>query len=200
MHIIFNNTNIDKNLFYKKNYKRNEIIFSDNEFCNQVGFVESGNISIVTSTFSENEYEINNISDNGFFGAFILFSKNPYYLGTAITTKNTQIIFFTKENLLTAFQDKIFLQNYLSLIATSTLKIQNKIKVLSQKNIRDKIMFILLENYKRNRTKTFVIQNKIQLANYLNIPRPSLSRELMLLKSDGIIDYNKYSITLKKSR
>lgn len=198
MHIIFNNTIISNNLYFRKTYKKDDIVFSENDLCNRIGFVENGNITIVTPTYSENEYEINSISENGFFGAFLLFSDKPFYLGTGIATKTTQVIYFTKENLLVAFQNQAFLNNYLLLTSKSTLKIQNKIKVLTQKTIKDKIIFILLENYKRERTPTLKIKSKLQLANYLNVPRPSLSRELILLKNENIIDYGKYFITLKK--
>jgi CRP-like cAMP-binding protein len=36
-----------------------------------------------------------------------------------------------------------------------------------------------------------------ELADYLNIPRPSLSREMGLMRDDGIIEYNGTQITIR---
>lgn len=194
MHIIFNNVSIESNLYKIVNYKKGDIIFSDGDSCNEVGFIEKGEISIVTNTYNENEYEINNISDNGFFGTYLLFSSKPFYLGTAIAKKNTKIIFFNKHNLLKAFENKTFLENYLALTSDTSIKMQQKIKVLSQGSIKEKIMFMLYQN---NGGK-ITFKTKEQLASYLNVPRPSLSRILIELQNEDIITYNRHEIILKK--
>ena len=198
MHIIFNNTNIDQNLFKIKKYKKDDIIFEDGIECKEIGFLESGSISIVTNTYLENEYEINHISDDGFFGAFLLFSDNPKYQGTAIATKASTVYYFNKNNLLKAFDDKNFLKNYLRLIGNSSLNIQNKIKILSQKSIREKILFILYQNQHNNKNNKYYIKSKEQFSRLLNVTRPSLSRELIKLQEEGIITFNRHYIELKK--
>ena len=197
MHIVFNNVTIDKSLYISKTYKKGEILFQDGEICKAVGFLESGSLSIVTNTYGENEYEINHISDNGFFGTYLLFSSTPKYLGTIIANKQSRVIFFNKDNLLKAFEDKIFLSNYLQLISNASIQLQNKVKVLSQRSIKEKILFILYQNYQSNNTPSYKIITKEILANYLNVTRPSLSRALIELQNEGIIDFDRHSITLK---
>lgn len=198
MHVIFDNTTISSSLYTIKYYKKNDIVFETNEECTSVGFLESGGISIVTPTFSEKEYEINQINENGFFGAFVIFTNYPFYLGTGIATKNSKVIYFSKINLLNALKNTEFLKNYLYLTTTTTKNIQTKVKILSQKSIEEKIMFLLNDNFQQNKSKTLSLKSKLKLANYLNIPRPSLSRELIRLQNKGLITYDRYSITLKK--
>ena len=197
MHIIFNNTNINPKLYKIRKYKKGDIIFEDGETCDRIGFLESGSISIVTNTYLGNEYEINNISDNVFFGTYLLFSNKPTYLGTAIANKQSVVYYFTKDNILKAFEDKVFLQNYLNMISNSSLVLQNKIKVLSQKSIREKILFILYQNYHTTGNSSYYIKSKEQLAHLINVERPSLSRELINLQNEGIITFDRYKITLK---
>ena len=74
---------------------------------------------------------------------------------------------------------------------------QEKIKVYSQNNIEDRILFYLFEESKKQNTKIIKIKSKENLALLLNIPRPSLSRSLIKLKEKSLIEYDKYSITLK---
>ena len=165
--------------------------------CNSIGLVEYGNITITTYTHNEKEYEIINISDNGIFGQNIIF-LNHDYLGTGIATKETKVIFITKNELLELFKNKQFSSNYLTIISNITLNIQRKIKLLSQKEIKDKIIFLLLENKRETKSNVFTFSTKEKLAAYLNITRPSLSRELINMKKDNLIDYDNKTITLKK--
>ena len=58
-------------------------------------------------------------------------------------------------------------------------------------------MFYLLSEQKRLNSNIIPINGKEQLAKYLNIPRPSLSRELINLKEKGIIDFDRYQIKIK---
>ena len=69
-------------------------------------------------------------------------------------------------------------------------------KLLSQKSIENKIMFYLYSEKKKRNTNVINIPSKEKLAQLLNIPRPSLSRELIKLKEKKIILYDKYKITI----
>lgn len=82
-------------------------------------------------------------------------------------------------------------------ISNDVIKIQNKIKVLSQKTVREKVLFYIKNEIKRTNSMTIYINSKEELAKIINIPRPTLSRELILLKNDGYIDYDKKTITYK---
>jgi hypothetical protein len=74
---------------------------------------------------------------------------------------------------------------------------QEKIKIYSQNNIEDRILFYLFEESKRTNSKTIKIKSKENLALLLNIPRPSLSRSLIKLKEKSLIDYGKHFIKLE---
>lgn len=195
MHIIFENTNINKKLYKVVTYKRNEVVFNEGSPCNEVGFVEEGLISIKTTTY-KNEYEINNIGPNSAYGLFLIFSDSKNYLGTAIALKQTKIYIFSRENLLSAFNDKDFLINYLRIHSNLSIQVQEKVKILSQGSIRDRILFLLISHYKENKDNVFKFKSKEILANYLCIPRPSLSRELSKLANDNIISFDRHNIIL----
>ena len=80
--------------------------------------------------------------------------------------------------------------------ANNYLKLQNRLKVLSQKSIREKILFYLEQKTEHKHTNKIYIHSKKELAEYLNIPRPSLSRELIKLQEENIISFNKHYIIL----
>lgn len=197
MHKIFENTNLDIKLPICT-YKKGEIVFNEGELATSIGLIINGNISVKTYTYYEKEYEINNISKDGIFGQFVVFSSKPFFVGTAVATKETQIMYISKDKLFEFFKNRIFFENYLSLVSAISITIQNKVKVLSQKEIKDKILFLLVNNLNQNKSDTIYISSKDKLARYLNVTRPSLSRELINMKNDELIDFGKHFIKLNK--
>ena len=113
-----------------------------------------------------------------------------------MAVKDTKLCIIPKDNWLKILENKTILKNYLEIISNKVFKIQSKVKILSQKSIREKILFYLISESKRLNKKKISIKSKESLALYLNVPRPSLSRELINLKNEAIIDFDRYSITL----
>ena len=85
----------------------------------------------------------------------------------------------------------------INIITQKNMEVRGRLKLLSQKTIEERIMFYLISEVKKEGTKKIKIKSKEDLAHTLNIPRPSLSRELIKLKEQGIINYNKNHIEIK---
>lgn len=197
-HPLFKNVDLRH---YKKQlnvtkYSTNSLLFQEGEECNSLGVILSGELTISTLTSLDKEYTINILHKNDIFGENLLFNKSDVFLGDGIITKDAEILFIPKNLLIDLFSNKTFLINYLSIISEKNTKLRERMKLLSQKSIADRIMFYLINEYKKTGNKKVSIISKEDLANKLNIPRPSLSRELINLKDEGLIDYNRYFITL----
>ena len=64
--------------------------------------------------------------------------------------------------------------------------------VLHRKNIRGRLLTYLTAEYRKQGTSTFEIPfNRQQLADYLNVDRSALSKELGKMKEEGILDFHK---------
>jgi CRP-like cAMP-binding protein len=75
--------------------------------------------------------------------------------------------------------------------------LNKKIEHISAKNIRGKISSYLLDIYRQSDNETITIPMKRhELADYLNVQRPSLSRELGSMRDSGIIEFNGSFITI----
>lgn len=197
-HPLFKNVNKDySNHFMIRNYKKETLIFNEKEECKYLALILEGEVHISTLTYNDKEYTISVLNKNDTFGEFLLFSNNTQYLGDIIASSNTKIAFIDKSNLLELLQDKVILENYLKLLSKKSMANQEKIKIYSQKNIEDRILFYLFEESKKKNSKIIKIKSKENLALLLNIPRPSLSRSLIKLKNESLIEYDKHSITLK---
>lgn len=197
-HPLFNNTSFNySNYLIIKEYNSKSLIFSEKEKCEYLALILEGEVHISTLTYKEKEYTITVLNKYDTFGEFLLFSDDPIYLGDIIVNPNTKIALISKNNLLTLLKDQNILQNYLHMLSKRSMANQEKIKIYSQNNIEDRILFYLFEESKKQNTKTIKIKSKENLALLLNIPRPSLSRSLIKLKEESAIEYDRYSITLK---
>ncbi len=199
MHALFKNVNYKdfKHLYTIKNFKKGSIVFNEGDICNEIGLIINGEVHISTLTNNDKEYIISILKDNDIFGENLLFNDNKEYLGDCICNIDTTILFIKKDNIFKLFENKTILENYLYIISIKNSNLRQKLKLYSQKSIEDRIMFYLLSEQKRLNSNIIPINGKEQLAKYLNIPRPSLSRELINLKEKGIIDFDRYQITLR---
>ena len=196
---LFDNAkDFEKYVYYKK-YNKGEIIYFEGDECKNVSIIIKGEISITTYNY-DFITEINHLKDNELFGDSLVLSSDNRYLGNVNAIKDTTLCIIPKENWINLLKNETILKNYLEIVSNKVFKIQSKVKILSQKTIRDKILFYILTEFKRTNKKEIKIKSKEALAMYLNIPRPSLSRELINLKNEGILDFNRYSITLLKEK
>ena len=199
MKSLFENSSNYSNLIIEKKYSKGSIIFFEGDECNYVSVIKKGEISIRTFNYDK-ETEINLLHKDELFGDSLVLNSDNRYLGNVVAITDTILIMISKDNWLKLLENKTILKNYLEIVSNKVFKIQSRVKILSQKTIREKILFYLISEYKRTNNKEIKIKSKEALALYLNIPRPSLSRELILLKKDEIIDYNRYNITLLKTK
>lgn len=196
---LFDNAKDFEKLVYYKKYNKGEIIYFEGDECKNVSVIIKGEVSITTYNY-DSITEINHLKDNELFGDSLVLSNDNRYLGNVNAIKDTTICIIPKDNWIKILKNETILKNYLEIVSNKVFKIQSKVKILSQKTIRDRILFYILTEYKRTNKKEIKIKSKEALAMYLNIPRPSLSRELINLKNEGILDFNRYSIILLKEK
>lgn len=175
---------IKENVRYKT-FDKEQVVFDEGAKCHGIGIVIEGEILIKTFTYNIKEEIITIIKENNIFGQYLLFSKNDKYLGMGIASKKTKIAYISKTNLILLLSsNKAFLEEYLKLICDEAVKIKQQAKLLAHKNIRDRIMFYLMNHQK---DKIVYLKSVTFLANTLSIPRPSISRELTNMENDGLI-------------
>ncbi len=90
-------------------------------------------------------------------------------------------------------------ENMLGIVSCSAMQLDLRLNLLSYKGIRERIVYYLLTQSSLNGSLRFCLPlNRNEMADYLNVSRPSMSRELSEMKSEGLIDYHKNNITIIK--
>lgn len=181
--------NIDRNKIIYKEYNSNDLIFNEQTKCNMLAIITKGEVLISTITHNEKEEIFNTISENDAFGDILVFTTSSKYLGNVIATKKTKIAFIKKEILLDVFsKHPLILDEYLKHIADKSIKIKLQSKLLSHKNIEDRIMYYL--SILSEDDSYIYIKSVTDLSKTLSLPRPSVSRSLTNLEDKGLITRN----------
>lgn len=86
----------------------------------------------------------------------------------------------------------LLLRNYIKIIADKGLLLHERIDCLLKPTVRDKILTYLLRISHQQKKIFFTVPlDRNAMAEYLNVDRSALSRELSKMKRDGLIDYHK---------
>lgn len=122
------------------------------------------------------------------FGEVYLFLENRPYDFACRAVKDSRLLFVPKE----AFDPaggtlaQHLAENMLQVLAKKAYFLNQKMLILSAGSIRKKIARHLL--FKNPEGEPMMLMNREELADYLAVPRPSLSRELMKMHREGYID------------
>lgn len=178
-----------KHLIKYVDYNSNAIVFNEGDICREIGIVIKGEISISTITYAEKEETINIIKEGELFGDFLVFSPNPVYLGIGITNKKTTIAFIKRESILNIFiENRDILSAYLSYASLKAIQLKLQTKLLSHKNIEDRIIYY----FTITKENPVYISSITDFSKKLALPRPSVSRSLKVMEEKNIIKREKH--------
>lgn len=89
-------------------------------------------------------------------------------------------------------QHDLLLRNYINIVAEKGLVLHERIDCLLKTTVRKKILTYLIRISREKENQTFDIPfDRNGMAEYLNIERSALSRELSKMKKEGLIDFHK---------
>ena len=86
-------------------------------------------------------------------------------------------------------------QNMLEILSENNFKITRKLHIISTSSLRERIAIWLIDAMDENLDVTLHM-NREQLADFLGVARPSLSRELMRMQKDGLVEVDRKTIRI----
>lgn len=184
-----------------RSYNKNELIAIEKQKLTGIGIVLEGEVLVGKDTLAGDRVIMSRLGKKDLFGEVAAFS-NDKWLATVVAYTECTVLFFPPDmiigvctNMCTGHRKLI--QNMLQIVAKKAYGLNKKVEILSLKSIRKKISTYLLEQYNINKKLTFIIPLKRnELAEYLLVPRPSLSRELINMQQEGIIDFHMNSFKI----
>ncbi len=186
-----------------KKYNANDVCVSTIDISDRLGIIIEGLVDIEKCFPNGKMILIERKRPSQIIGEASIFSQYETYTKSAIASKKSTILYITKVNLMRLFEknNKIML-NYLEYISNSALFLEYKIGLLSLKSIKGKISGYLLHSLQYE--KNLIVSNNIlklpfskkEWAEFMDVSRTSLSRELKVLELDGILSFEKRFIVI----
>jgi CRP-like cAMP-binding protein len=189
---------LEKTSYKVVNYNKDELIAIEGEDCHSLGIILKGKVEIQKIFPSGQVLTINSFKEGNIFGESLVFSNKHTYPATITAIEYTEIMFIEKNDIINiSMLNSKVLTNFVSVLSNRILMLNNRITNLSQDTIRKKISnFLLFEYQKQNSTYLTIPLTRKKMAELLNVPRPSLSRELINMKDEGIICFDKNIIKI----
>lgn len=184
---------------YTREYKKDEIILSSVKNDNIICLVLKGHIQVIKNDFNGNNTIIEDIQENNLFGTISSNIANSEY--EIITKEDSKITIIDLNNIISYKNNtndyNEFIKNLLKILLKKTEEFNNRIEILTNKTIRDKLLAYFKLISKNNNTKVIYLPfNYSNLADYLAINRSAMSRELKNLKEEGLIEIKGKKIKL----
>ena len=181
-------------------FNKYEEIIPELKNTNIICILLEGYAQIINTNHIGEETLVEELFQNSIFGTNISNINNIEYQIKALDNCKILIIDYNKlintENLEFPYYNR-FIFNLLQILNIKFKENNNRIQILTKKNIRDKILAFFENEYRRTHSQNIYLSSNFKnLADYLSINRSAMFRELKSLKDENFIKIDGKKITL----
>lgn len=188
---------IAKRLDFKiKNYKKENTILSEGTVVTDIGLVLSGSVRIVHNDLWGNKSILSIVDMGGVFAeAYACIPDEPMLIDV-VANEDCEILFINVPKLFQSHSvcesQNQLIRNLLMISARKNLQLSRRSLHTSPKTIRGRLLSYFSQQITAQGSSKIVIPfDRQQLADYLNLDRSALSKELGKMRKEGIIRYHK---------
>ncbi len=188
---------LEANIFtYQENVYINNLV-KDNNF---IAIILTGDIDIIKINYDGQETIIDTLTKDEVFGNIITNINSENY--EILTKSRTKLIIIDYDTIINYEETKYqyyneFIKNLLLLYNEKIIANNERISILSEKTIRNRLLeYFRITSLKNNSKNIYVPSTYIKLADYLGVDRSAMARELKYLKEEGFIKIQNKKITL----
>lgn len=184
--------------FFTRSYARDQVVAFEEDECTALGILASGGIHIQRIFPSGKIITIETFKAGDSFGEALMFADHSTYPATLISKEEATVLYISREDVIELCRRyPHFLSRFMATLSNRILLLNRKIKNLSLGTVRQKVTnYILEERHNQKSDQLQMTSARHELADFLGIPRPSLSRELIAMKAEGWIDFDRHTILI----
>ena len=188
----------------EKKYKKGTIILHAGSMTERLGIVLSGSVTIENNDIWGNCTILSHVGPGQLFAETYALLSEEVMLVDVRANEDCRVLFLTIRGLLTetsssSWKEKLT-KNLLLISAHKNLALSGRSFHTSPKSARGRILSYLNSVSLQKRSAEFDIPfNRQQLADYLNLERTNMSKELGRMQREGIIEFRKSHFKLLTS-
>ncbi|MBQ8597738.1 MAG: Crp/Fnr family transcriptional regulator [Lachnospiraceae bacterium] len=183
-----------------KCYPEGAYIFRQGEKPRKLFLLLEGEIQICKDFASGKRSVLYLVEQGNVFGEIFLFGDKKQYWYDAVATDAVKVLempwdFFYHFCSNACDHHKQLTQNMLEILSENNFKITRKLHIVSTTSLRERLA-IWLSDAMDEKGIVRLTMNREQLADFLGVARPSLSRELMRMQKEGLLVADKRQIKI----
>lgn len=185
-----------------RNYGKDEYAANAGDPLTGVGIVLSGEALVTKETVTGHRVIMTGLKPGDMFGEIAAFAGNGKWPAAIFVPNRCSAIFLSPERIIgecaqMCKSHRTMILNLLRIIAGKALMLNRKTEYLVMKSLRSRLSLFLLEQMQNHSSpEVFLPMNRSELAEFLNVSRPSLSREMCRMRDEGIIRFDKASVKI----
>lgn len=183
-----------------RSMRRDEILIHAGDRPEWIGVVLSGSIYIIQEDYWGNRTILSVIGPGGIFGEAFACAQAEASPVTAAAHQDGSVLLIDCKRLLLSEPrplHALLVRNLMKILADKNILLTRKIKHITKKTTREKVLSYLSECAVSAGQNHFEIPfNRQELADYLSVERSALSYTLSKMRDDGIIDFHKSSFRI----
>ncbi|MBR3721158.1 MAG: Crp/Fnr family transcriptional regulator [Selenomonadaceae bacterium] len=188
-----------------KRYKKGDFALKPYEANPNIGVLLDGTAEVVTEDRYGHEFIGHSLERGALLGSASAILSPEYSPSAVKALSAMSVLWIPYKALITAGPKLgrihgIVMKNLLEAFCTDKVLLMEKLNILSQKSIRERLILYLLQKEKRQRNEKVTVPGRIQLAKELECNRSALTREISLMKNEGILSEGADWMRLQKDK
>ncbi|MDO4555163.1 MAG: Crp/Fnr family transcriptional regulator [Lachnospiraceae bacterium] len=180
---------------FVKDYQKGQTVFQEDEKPEYIFLLLTGKVLVTKNYFSGRRTIFFEIHEKEVFGILIQHREEETYWYDASAVTDCRVLAIPWKFLFqicpkSCSYHSTLIKNMFTVQADSCVSQMKKLHILSGPTVEAKAAYLMFELADENGELDFKM-NREELADFLGVTRPSLSRSLMNLKKDGYIDIYK---------
>lgn len=181
-----------------RSYEKSGVIFRTGDIIHEIGIVQAGSVNIENTDLWGNRSILSNVGRGQVFGETYAMCGEPMMVD-AVAAENSEILFLRLDILMDENQPWYgrIMSNMLRVSVQKNLELSSRIFFTTPKTIRGRLLAYLSAMSVKCGSTTFQVPfDRQQMADYLNLDRSALSKELGKMRDEGLIEFYKNTFRL----
>lgn len=188
--------------FRTKKYKKENVILSEGTIITDIGLVLSGSVQIVHNDLWGNKSILSIVEAGNIFAEAYACIGNEPMMVDVIANEACEILFINESKLFIPCSNcksqNRLIQNLVFISAQKNIQLSRRSLHTSPKTIRGRLFSYFSQQVAIQGSNRIVIPfDRQQMADYLNLERSALSKELGKMKKEGLIEFRKNIFEIK---
>ena len=178
-------------------YRKGDIVVFEEENIKHIGIIITGSVDMIKEDLWGNKTMLVRMRKDELFGETFACGSDNQSVVTFLVSEDAQILFMPFDRVMHSctmacvFHHRL-IENMVSIIADKNRDLMRKVEVVSKRTIREKLLaYLSIQAQIQERCYFEIPLGRVELAEYLCVDRSALTRELVKMKEEGLIDYDR---------